>query len=152
MNNLLAFINNPQKLYKTLLGYWIITPLLYLAYAYFIARETHTDVREFLNTPTVALAFLVSCMTLVMAGLLKLAASENENTLRIFTMYAAFQQLLVGNLIGLLLALFLSRTLWWEQRERFAPRQRWVLLTGMGLIGFLALLVVLIGLNFFHIL
>ena len=67
-------------------------------------------------------------------------------------MYAAFQQLLVGNLIGLLLALFLSRTLWWEQRERFAPRQRWVLLTGMGLIGFLALLVVLIGLNFFHIL
>lgn len=151
MRTILAFLNNSAKLYQYLLAYWIISPLLYLGYAALIAQNSGTSFRELLNNPTVALAFLISCMTLILAGLLKLARSENENTLRLFAIYSTIQQLIVGNLIGVLLSVFLARSLWWEQREQFGPRFKWVLVAGMVLIAFLTFLVLLAGMNFFHV-
>lgn len=151
MRTILAVLNNPHKLYTYLLAYWLISPLLYLIYVYIISQNAGTPFRELLNTPTVALAFLIACMTLVLAGMLKLAHDENENTVRVFSLYSAVQQLLVGNLIGVLLSVFLTRSLWWEQREQFGPRFKWVLVAGMVLIAFLTFLVLLAGMNFFHV-
>lgn len=147
MTSIFALINNSQKLSKFLFGYWLITPILFMIYVWMTAQSSGTEFKELLNQPTVAIAFLIACMTLIMAGMLKLTQRENPNTTRLFAIYAAVQQLLVGNLVGVLFSYFLVRALRFEQRERFAPAFRWVLVGGMALIGFLSILVLMIALN-----
>ncbi|WP_188359022.1 cell shape determination protein CcmA [Rothia aerolata] len=142
-----AFLNNSDKLRKWLFIYWLVSPFLFMGYALMMSQTASVDLREVLNEPTMAIAFLTSCMTLIMAGMLKGASSENEKTEKVFGIYAVVQQLLVGNLIGALLSYFFARSLWLAPTAPFAPRLKWVLLPGMVLIGFLSLMVILIAVN-----
>ncbi|GGH60192.1 hypothetical protein GCM10007359_08130 [Rothia aerolata] len=147
MNAVWAFLNNSDKLRKWLFIYWLVSPFLFMGYALMMSQTASVDLREVLNEPTMAIAFLTSCMTLIMAGMLKGASSENEKTEKVFGIYAVVQQLLVGNLIGALLSYFFARSLWLAPTAPFAPRLKWVLLPGMVLIGFLSLMVILIAVN-----
>lgn len=147
MNAVWAFLNNSDKLRKWLFIYWLVSPFLFMGYALMMSQTASVDLREVLNEPTMAIAFLTSCMTLIMAGMLKGASGENEKTEKVFGIYAVVQQLLVGNLIGALLSYFFARSLWLAPAAPFAPRLKWVLLPGMVLIGFLSLMVILIAVN-----
>ena len=152
MNAFINFLNDSNKVARFLLGYWLITPIFFGLYILLTAQTTGMQLRELLNIPTIAIAFLVACMTVILAAMLRLARRENPNTVRIFSIYAVVQQLLVVNLIGAVGSYFLTRALWNEPREPFAPVHRWILGAGMTILGMLSGLVLLIALNFFHLL
>ena len=139
MNSLLYALRDTHRLRTFMFWYWLISPFIFFFYQFAVSRGENVDFREMLNEPAIALAFIVSCMSLIMAGLLRAAETENENTERIFGMFAVVQQLLTGNIPGFLLSYFYTRSLWGEQRDPFAPRLRWVLLGGMCLLGLLSL-------------
>lgn len=148
MTAILSFLQDGQKLSKWLFLYWLISPFAFFLFVYMNSSQGGATFRETLQSAPVALSFLTSCMSLIMAYLLKVAREENENTERIFAMFAVIQQLLVGNPIGFFLAFCLARALWLAPREKFATGiPRWVLLGGMVLLSFLTLLTVIAHLN-----
>lgn len=148
MTTLLYALRDPNKLRTFLFWYWIISPFIYFIYQFALSASTGADIRTLLHeTPIVALAFLTACMSLIMAGMLKLAQSENEGTERTFAIFATAQQLLVGNIPGFLLGYFFARSLWDEMGHPFAPRYRWVLVGGMVLIALLTVLTVIAHVN-----
>lgn len=149
MNSFLYALRNTQKLRTFMFWYWIVSPVIYFAYQYAVSQSAQVNIREMLNEPAIALAFLTSCISIIMAGLLRGAEAENESTERIFGIFAVVQQLLTGNLPGFLLSYFYTRSLWGALREPFAPRLRWVLLGGMGLLGLLSLLVLVANINLY---
>ncbi|MBF0808739.1 cell shape determination protein CcmA [Rothia nasimurium] len=147
MNALLYALRDTQRLRTFLFWYWLISPFIFFFYQFAVSRGENVDFREMLNEPAIALAFIVSCMSLIMVGLLRAAETENENTERTFGMFAVAQQLLTGNIPGFLLSYFYTRSLWDAPREPFAPCLRWVILAGMALLGLLSLLTLLAYIN-----
>ena len=147
MNALLYALRYTQRLRTFLFWYWLISPMVFFLTSLRYRVEKNVDFREMLNEPAIALAFIVSCMSLIMVGLLRAAETENENTERTFGMFAVAQQLLTGNVPGFLLSYFYTRSLWDALREPFAPRLRWVILAGMALLGLLSLLTLLAYFN-----
>lgn len=87
------------------------------------------------------MSFLNGCLSILFAGLLKFAASENEHTERMIAFYTLVMLVFAGNLPGALLAFFL----WWALREApeepFAPNYRWVFIASMIFLGLVTLLV-----------
>ncbi|WP_421083162.1 cell shape determination protein CcmA [Rothia nasimurium] len=149
MNAILYALRDTDKLRTFLFWYWIISPLIFFFYQFSVSKGTGVTFQEMLQTPTVALAFLVSCISLIMAGLLRAAESENELTERNFGIFAVIQQLLTGNLPGFLLAYFFTRSIWEAGGEPFAPRLKWVMVGGMALLGFLSLLTLVANFNLY---
>lgn len=148
MTALLYALRDPNKLRTFLFWYWILTPLVFFIYLLGLTTSSGLDLRAHLNqTPYVALAFLISCMSLLLAGILKLAHTENEGTERTFAIFATAQQLLVGNIPGFLLSYFYARSLWDERGYPFAPRFTWVLIASMAIIGLLSLITVMANIN-----
>ncbi|MDO4898986.1 MAG: cell shape determination protein CcmA [Rothia sp. (in: high G+C Gram-positive bacteria)] len=147
MNTLLYALRDEQKMRTFLFWYWLISPFVFFFYRYSVSASTGIELKEMLNEPAIALAFLASCMSLIMAGLLRGAEAENELTEKRFAMFAVVQQLIVGNILGFLLSFFYARSLWDAGGEPFAPRLRWVLMGGMVLIGLLTLLTVIANIN-----
>lgn len=127
--------------------YWIVSPFIYFGYQYAVSQTSQVNMKEMLNEPAIALAFLTSCISIIMAGMLRGAEVENKNTERIFGVYAVMQQLLVGNAPGALLSYLYTRSLWGVAREPFAPRLRWILGGGMALLGLLSALVLMANFN-----
>lgn len=141
MTAILSFIQDEKRLAKWLFLYWLISPFAFFLLVYMNASHAGSSFRENLQSAPVALSFLTSCISLILAYLVHVAQGENENTLRIFAVFAVVQQLLVGNPIGFLLSFFLARALWLVPRDGFSQGvSRWVLIGGMVFIGFLTLL------------
>lgn len=149
MNAILYALRDLDKMRTFLFWYWLISPFVFFFYQYSASSISGAGLQEMLNQPEIALSFLGACMSLIMAGLLKSAESENEVTEKTFGIFAVAQQLLVGNILGFLLSFFYARVLWDAGGEPFAPRLRWVLLGGMALIGLLSLLTVVGNINMF---
>lgn len=149
MNAILYALRNPDKLRTFLFWYWLISPLVFFFYQYAVSSGEGVAFQEMLQQPAIALAFLVSCMSLIMAGLLKAAETENELTERNFGIFAVAQQLVTGNLPGFLLSYFYVRSLWESGGEPFAPRLKWVLVAGMALLGFLSVLTLVANFNLY---
>lgn len=149
MNSIFYALRNTQKLRTFMFWYWIISPFIYFSYQYAVSQTAQVSIREMLNEPAIALAFITSCISIIMAGLLRGAEVENESTERIFGIFAVVQQLLVGNVPGFLLSYFYTRSLWDATGEPFAPRMKWALLGGMALIGFLSFLVLVANFNLY---
>ncbi|MDY3049003.1 MAG: cell shape determination protein CcmA [Rothia sp. (in: high G+C Gram-positive bacteria)] len=147
MNALLYALSDTNRLRTFLFWYWLISPLIFFFYQFAVSQGEQVDFRQMLNEPAIALAFMVSCMSIIMTGLLKAAETENEGTERIFGIFAVIQQLLTGNIPGFLLSYFYTRSLWQERGYPFAPRLRWVLIGGMALLGFLSGLTLLAYIN-----
>ena len=148
MTAILNFLQNEKRISQWLFWYWMVSPLLFFLYTYMQVVNADVTFREALNNPNIALAFLTSCMSIITAYLLQVARQENENTERVFSIFAIVQQLLVGNVIGFMLSFFLARALWLFPRETFAPsKMRWVLLGGMVFLSFLTLLTLIARYN-----
>ncbi|WP_413042259.1 cell shape determination protein CcmA [Rothia dentocariosa] len=138
---ILELINNPQKMRRYLFWYLIIMPLALFAWILLGAANSGLDFKAAINIPFYAVAFLNGCLSILFAGLLKFAASENEHTERMITFYTLVMLVFAGNLPGALLAFFL----WWALREApeepFAPNYRWVFIASMVFLGLVTLLV-----------
>lgn len=147
MNSVLYALQDTQKMRKFMFWYWIASPFVYFGYQYAVSQTAQVGIKEMLNEPAISLAFLTSCISIIMAGMLRAAETENKNTERIFGIFAVAQQLLVGNMPGALLSYFYTRSLWGASREPFAPRLRWVLWGGMALLGLLSALVLIANFN-----
>lgn len=147
MNAILYALRDIYKMRTFLFWYWLISPFVFFFFQYSVTSVSGVDLQEMLNQPEIALSFVGACMSLIMAGLLKGAESENEVTEKTFGIFAVAQQLVVGNIFGFLLSFFFTRALWDAGGEPFAPRLRWVLLGGMALIGLLSLLTVVGNIN-----
>ncbi len=149
MRALLLLLSDSAKLTKILFWYWLLSAAAFVLFAFTQSSSTGTSFEQTLQHPSIALSFLISCMSIVQAVMLKLAQSENENTVRIFAIFSIVQQLLVGNVPAALLAYFLARSLHDAPREPFAPSWRLVLI-GVGvLLSFLTLLTLLARYNQF---
>lgn len=149
MNSLLYILSNTQKLRTFMFWYWIISPILYFAYQYAVSQSAQVSIEEMLNEPAIALAFMTSCISIIMAGLLRGAEAENESTERIFGIFAVVQQLLVGNIPGFLLSYFYTRSLWEATGDPFAPCLRWIFVGGMVLLSLLSVLVLVANFNLY---
>lgn len=149
MTSLFYALSNTQKLRTFMFWYWIISPILYFAYQYAVSQSAQVSIEEMLNEPAIALAFMTSCISIIMAGLLRGAEAENESTERIFGIFAVVQQLLVGNIPGFLLSYFYTRSLWEATGDPFAPRLRWIFVGGMVLLSLLSVLVLVANFNLY---
>ena len=68
MNALLYALRDTQRLRTFLFWYWLISPFIFFFYQFAVSRGENVDFREMLNEPAIALAFIVSCMSLMMVG------------------------------------------------------------------------------------
>lgn len=84
---ILELINNPQKMRRYLFWYLIIMPLALFAWILLGAANSGLDFKAAINIPFYAVAFLNGCLSILFAGLLKFAASENEHTERMIAFY-----------------------------------------------------------------
>lgn len=149
MNAILYALRDEEKMRTFLFWYWIISPFVFFFYQYSVSSSSGVSLQEMLTQPEIALSFLGACMSLIMAGMLRGAESENEVTEKTFGIFAVVQQLLVGNILGFALSFFYTRTMWDAGGEPFAPRLRWVLIGGMALIGLLTALTIVGNINMF---
>lgn len=148
MNAVINFLESPSKLKMVLFWVWMASAGGFVLYAYMQSNTVGQSFQETLQHGPIALSFLIACMSVIQAVMLKAADAENENTVRIFSIYSVIQQLLVGNVIAALIAFFLVRSLRFEDRtEPFAPRYKWTLWGGMALMGFLTLLTLIARYN-----
>lgn len=147
MNSILYALRDTPKIRMFMFWYWLISPFIYFGYQYAVSQTAQVNMKEMLNEPAIALAFLTSCISIIMAGMLRGAEAENKNTERLFGIFAVVQQLLVGNTPGAILSYFYTRSLWGAAREPFAPRLRWVLWAGMVFLGLLSSLVLMANFN-----
>ncbi|MFW0183911.1 hypothetical protein ACN083_00125 [Rothia sp. CCM 9418] len=143
MNSILYRLNDPDSTKKYLFWYWIISPLCYFLYTFLLSSQTQLPLEEVLNAPLIALTFLIACMTILLAGMLNLIKDEGDYVERNFGIFAMVQQLLVGNLLGVLLAFFFTRSRWGALPAACSTPQRWILWAGMALISVLTVLVMI---------
>ena len=140
--NIFAALDDDRKLRRFLFWYWLLVPFALFAWILLGAANSNMTFQQALNIPFFAVAFLNGCLTILLAGLIKLAGSENERTERVFTLYALAVQIVVGNLPGALACYLLLRaTRDWDETEKFAPTYRWVLIAAMVFLGMVSLLV-----------
>ena len=132
--NIFAALDDDRKLRRFLFWYWLLVPFALFAWILLGAANSNMTFQQALNIPFFAVAFLNGCLTILLAGLFKLAGSENERTERVFTLYALAVQIVVGNLL-------LRATRDWDETEKFAPTYRWVLIAAMVFLGMVSLLV-----------
>ncbi|GAA1744934.1 cell shape determination protein CcmA [Rothia terrae] len=149
MRALLLLLSDSAKLTKILFWYWLLSAGAFVLFAFTQASSTSTSFEQTLQQPSIALSFLISCMSIIQAVMLKMAHSENENTVRIFSIFSGVQQVLVGNIPAALLSYFLARSLHDAPREPFAPTWRWVLIGVCILLSFLTFLTLLARYNQF---
>ena len=100
--NIFAALDDDRKLRRFLFWYWLLVPFALFAWILLGAANSNMTFQQALNIPFFAVAFLNGCLTILLAGLFKLAGSENERTERVFTLYALAVQIVVGNLPGAL--------------------------------------------------
>lgn len=144
----LALLDDEHRIRRLLFWYWIIMPLALFAWILLGASNSNMSLQDTLLVPFFAVAFLSGCLSLLLAGLLKLAGHENDRTERTYTLYALVVQILAGNLPGALgCYLLLRATQGAGQAERFAPHWRWLLVTFMVLLALLSLLILLVNLS-----
>ncbi|MDO4253261.1 MAG: hypothetical protein Q4C74_08510 [Rothia sp. (in: high G+C Gram-positive bacteria)] len=140
------FLTDSSKLSASLFYYWLIAPLVFLTCVFLLTNSGSNSFRDMLQEPTVTLSFMAACMSLILAGLLKLAQRTGPHSLKTFCLVASLQQLLVGNLIGLVL----SFCLFWSLCGQAWPRQKNpLLLLGMVFITCLSLLISLLSINYY---
>lgn len=118
-----------------LFWYWIISAVGYLVYQTLVTVQTGMSLEDVLNDPSVALAFVASCVVIIMAALLRVAESENLHTLRVYAIFCTAHQLLTGNLIGFILAYVIVYYQPKPEGEDFAPTRKPLMIGGMVLIG-----------------
>lgn len=141
MNAILSFLENSARLKTVLFWVWMVSASAFVLFAYIQSNTAGKSFEETLQQPSLALSFVVACMSVIQAVLLKVADTENQNTVRIFGIFSVAQQILVGNVLAALVAFFMVRSLRFEDRNvPFAPRLKWTMLGGMGLLSFLTLL------------
>ena len=116
--NIFAALDDDRKLRRFLFWYWLLVPFALFAWILLGAANSNMTFQQALNIPFFAVAFLNGCLTILLAGLFKLAGSENERTERVFTLYALAVQIVVGNLPGALACYLLLRaTRDWDETE-----------------------------------
>ncbi|MBM7051164.1 hypothetical protein [Rothia sp. ZJ1223] len=148
MNAIYNFLENSSRLRTVLFWVWMLSAAGFVFFAYTQSMTVGQSFSETLQHPAIALSFLVACMSVIQSVMLKVAESENPQTVRLFGIFSVVQQILVGNLIAALVAFFLVRSLRFEDRtEQFAPQWRWALVGGMVLIGVLTLLTLIARYN-----
>lgn len=135
MRTLLTHLTDYRPTTSLLFWYWLLSAAAYLGYQLLVSRQTGTSIAELIADPSVALAFVAACSVVILAGLLRVAESENLHTLRVFIFYSLVHQLLTGNLLGLILAALILYYQPSPTGERFAPTRKLVLVGGMILIG-----------------
>ena len=86
--NIFAALDDDRKLRRFLFWYWLLVPFALFAWILLGAANSNMTFQQALNIPFFAVAFLNGCLTILLAGLFKLAGSENERTERVFTLYA----------------------------------------------------------------
>ena len=134
--NIFAALDDDRKLRRFLFWYWLLVPFALFAWILLGAANSNMTFQQALNIPFFAVAFLNGCLTILLAGLFKLAGSENERTERVFTLYALAVQIVVGNLPGALACYLLLRaTRDGGETEKFAPSSRCVLSSTVGFVG-----------------
>lgn len=148
MNAIYNFLDNSSRLKTVLFWVWMVSAAGFILFAYIQSSTVGQSFQETLQHPAIALSFVIACMSVIQAVMLKLADSENEQTVRVLSIYSLIQQLLVGNLIAAVLAFFLMRSLRYEDRDQpFAPQWKWSLIGGMVLLGILTLLTLIARYN-----
>ena len=77
--NIFAALDDDRKLCRFLFWYWLLVPFALFAWILLGAANSNMTFQQALNIPFFAVAFLNGCLTILLAGLFKLAGSENEH-------------------------------------------------------------------------
>lgn len=148
MNSIFVALTDGHKIRRFLFWYWLLIPFALFAWIGLAAVNSNSTFQEAIKIPFFAVAFLNGCLSILLAGLFKLAGSENARTERVFTLYTLIIQILVGNLPGALGSyLFLRATLGEDDGERFAPTYRWVMILAMAFLALVSLLILVANLR-----
>ena len=75
--NIFAALDDDRKLRRFLFWYWLLVPFALFAWILLGAANSNMTFQQALNIPFFAVAFLNGCLTILLAGLFKLAGSEN---------------------------------------------------------------------------
>lgn len=154
----IASLLSVNKWRNILLIYWLVVPVLFYLYLFSFAFSHNTTMRDLLTqVPGIAIAFLLSCAFFLQAYVLYVLAFKLQDTnkalLNKYLIFSLVQQILTGNIPGLLIVLFYrsalkmnktelplkkSKKLTLEKTPETSPM---VVYLFMGIIGFITVFV-----------
>lgn len=147
---MIQWASNPKKLKNILLGYWLVVPILFYLYLIITGVQMNQTVQELVQTtPTLLIGNLVSSLMLFQAGLLFFIShisQSKDGLLGKFALVSIIQQVVTGNIIGVVLAFFFRRSLLAIEEENTA-NQRLIFYIATGFSLLLSILVLFITLR-----
>jgi hypothetical protein len=135
---------------NVLLGYWILVPSLFYFYLFLISFHQQLSIQELITQiPGLALAFLVSFVTLFQAACLYFIGHEKANSGNLekqFLTFSMVQQILTGNIIGARLCYFYNKQLF-SGEENPSQRTKLLFYSIVGFVSLISLVILMIAIR-----